>query len=258
MCFGRPATSARSDCAASASPSMRDDLCDVALAAAALVVEQARDALVGIRFEVAEREVLEFPFQLPDAEPVGERRVDVARELRQRDALFGGQSRRHGACAPVAATAGSAPRAGRGRSPAAAGAALRCCRDVLRSACSAHTCVAARWPSSMMPTAGELACEPGLQPLPQARHDMQDRGREHVALRLEHRQRRQRLGDHAERIAWRLVDRRRVQQRLAQGRPRSAHSRASPAGRSGTRETRARTATRSGRSSVVGERECLH
>jgi hypothetical protein len=74
-------------CAASASRSCVLHLFDEALAAAALVVEQARDLLVGLRLEVTEREVFEFPLQLPDAEAVGERRVDVARELRERAAL---------------------------------------------------------------------------------------------------------------------------------------------------------------------------
>ena len=176
MCFGRPATSARDACAASASRERARRLRDVALAAAALLVEQARDALVGVGLEVAERQVLELPFQLPDAEPVGERRVDVARRAAPaRGAVLPAAARR-GACAPVAAPAGSAPRAGRGRSPAAAGAALRCCRTLPRSACSAHTCAAARWPSSNDADGGKLAHEPGRQPLPQARHDMQDRG----------------------------------------------------------------------------------
>ena len=161
------------------------DLRDVALAAAALVVEQARDALVGIRFEMAEREVLEFPFQLPDAEPVGERRVDVARELRQRDALFGGQLRSmaHARQLPRQEDRDDAQVADdRQQQPgqpfAAAGrAAFGVQRPNLRGRALAFEHDA---------DGGELACEPWLQPLPQARHDMQDRGREHVALRLEH------------------------------------------------------------------------
>ena len=79
MCFGRPATSPRMPCAASAVAQRVLDLFDEALAAAALVVEQARDLLVGLGLQVAEREVLQFPLQLPDAEAIGERRMDVAR-----------------------------------------------------------------------------------------------------------------------------------------------------------------------------------
>src|SRR3546814_1742108 len=65
----------------------RGDLGDVAFAAGALVVEQARDAAVGVRFEMTERQVLQLPLQLPDAQAIGQRRVDVAGQLRQCDAL---------------------------------------------------------------------------------------------------------------------------------------------------------------------------
>ena len=41
--------------------------------------------------QIAEREVFELPLQLPDAEPVGQRRVDVGGELRQFAALLGRQ-----------------------------------------------------------------------------------------------------------------------------------------------------------------------
>ena len=39
---------------------------------------------VGVRLEEAERQVLQLPLQLPDAQAVGQRRVDVAGELGQR------------------------------------------------------------------------------------------------------------------------------------------------------------------------------
>src|SRR5690606_28147055 len=52
---------------------LRLDLLDVALAAGAVVVEQRRDATVGLGLQVAEREVLQLPLELPDAEPVGQR-----------------------------------------------------------------------------------------------------------------------------------------------------------------------------------------
>ena len=52
---------------------------DVALAVDARLVEPAGDAAVLGRLEPAERQVLELPLELPDAEPVRERRIDLAR-----------------------------------------------------------------------------------------------------------------------------------------------------------------------------------
>src|SRR5882724_3949420 len=58
----------------------RDDRpVDCALALAAAVVEQAGDALVEPGLEVAERQVFQLPLELPHAETIGERRVDVER-----------------------------------------------------------------------------------------------------------------------------------------------------------------------------------
>src|SRR5207247_10135494 len=62
-----------------------DCLLDEALALAAAIIEHAGDALVALGLEVAEREVFQLPLELPHAEAIGERRVDVerlARELR--------------------------------------------------------------------------------------------------------------------------------------------------------------------------------
>ena len=53
-------------------------LLDVALALGAARLERGRDVLVLGGLQIAEREVFELPFQLPHAEPVGERRVDLA------------------------------------------------------------------------------------------------------------------------------------------------------------------------------------
>ncbi len=61
---------------------------DPGFASAATLVEQTRDASVHLRLQVAEREILEFPLDLPDTEPVRQRRMDVRTELRQR-ALLG-------------------------------------------------------------------------------------------------------------------------------------------------------------------------
>jgi len=91
MCFGRPLTSARD-----VGLHVRggefllqplDRLRDIGLALRALLVEQLGDALVGDRILEAEREILELPLQLPDAEAVRERRIDLerlARDLRRR------------------------------------------------------------------------------------------------------------------------------------------------------------------------------
>ncbi len=57
---------------------LRLELFDVLLALRAARLECRGDALVIEGLQVAEREVLELPFDLPNAEPVGERRVDLA------------------------------------------------------------------------------------------------------------------------------------------------------------------------------------
>ncbi len=62
---------------------LRDHGIDVALAVDARLVEPAGDAAVLGRLEPAERQVLELPLELPDAEPVRERRVDLARLPRE-------------------------------------------------------------------------------------------------------------------------------------------------------------------------------
>ena len=56
----------------------RDDILDVALAVDALGREPARDTLVIVRLEVAEAPVFELPLDLPHAQAVGERRIDLA------------------------------------------------------------------------------------------------------------------------------------------------------------------------------------
>ena len=56
----------------------RDDFLDVALAIAALRRQPAGDALVVVRIEVAEAPVFELPLELPHAEAVRERRVDLS------------------------------------------------------------------------------------------------------------------------------------------------------------------------------------
>ena len=63
---------------ASSRRDLRDHGIDVALAVDARLVEPAGDAAVLGRLEPAEGEVLEFPLELPDAEAIRERRVDLA------------------------------------------------------------------------------------------------------------------------------------------------------------------------------------
>ncbi len=64
------------------------DVLDVTLAGDAGFVHLPRNATVGLRFQVAERQVLQLPLQLPDAQAVGQWRVDVACQLCQRAALL--------------------------------------------------------------------------------------------------------------------------------------------------------------------------
>ena len=63
------------------------DLLDIAHAIAAFFVKPARDLVVGLRFEMAKRQIFQLPLQLPDTQPVRQRRVDIAGQLRQRTAL---------------------------------------------------------------------------------------------------------------------------------------------------------------------------
>ena len=55
----------------------RDHVADVALAIEPSLVDEPGDPLVFVGLERAQRQVLELPLELPDAEAVGERRVDV-------------------------------------------------------------------------------------------------------------------------------------------------------------------------------------
>ena len=82
MCFGRPLTSARTPARRQRARQRADRLRDERLALDAALVEHLRDALVQLRLEEAERQVLELPLQLPHAETVRERRVDVQRLAR--------------------------------------------------------------------------------------------------------------------------------------------------------------------------------
>ncbi len=68
---------------------------DELLALGSLLVEMLRNLLVDRRMQKAKGEILEFPLQFPDAEPVGQRRIERQRFARHRDPqlirLFGGK-----------------------------------------------------------------------------------------------------------------------------------------------------------------------
>ena len=103
------------------------------LALDALLVEQARDRLVVLGLEEAERQVLELPLDLPDAEPVGERREHLHRLGARARAGTAACSPRTSAASAGATPAAAAPRAGRARTRAAScararSAAARCRR----------------------------------------------------------------------------------------------------------------------------------
>ena len=65
-----------------------DDLGDIALAGLAPVGHQLGDFFVALRLEVAEGEVFQLPFDLPDAQPVGERGEDLQGLLGDRATLL--------------------------------------------------------------------------------------------------------------------------------------------------------------------------
>src|SRR5690606_30991270 len=56
-----------------------DELVDVTLAIDAPLGQSTRQVAVGVGVDAAKREVLELPLELPDPEPVGERREHLER-----------------------------------------------------------------------------------------------------------------------------------------------------------------------------------
>jgi hypothetical protein len=83
-CLGRPCTSARRPAAASSGLELAPRGLDAGLARGARLVEQPRDAPVLVGLQEAERQVLQLPLDLPDAQPVGQRREHLLRSQRQR------------------------------------------------------------------------------------------------------------------------------------------------------------------------------
>jgi len=69
-------------------------LADEEFALAALLVQMTGNVLVDLGVEETEGQVFQFPLQLPDAEPVGQRRIELERLARNRYAQvvgFGGK-----------------------------------------------------------------------------------------------------------------------------------------------------------------------
>ena len=85
----RPSISMTGTCAsASFAVMVFFELLDQPFGRAALGVDLGAQRLVGLRLEVAERQLLELVLHLAHAEPVGDRRVDVARLLGDLDAAL--------------------------------------------------------------------------------------------------------------------------------------------------------------------------
>ena len=78
--MGRPVTSAvMSDLPRTAAAASSTTLCDRRLALGALLGDALGDVAIGLGIEVAQTQVLEVPLDLPDAEAVRDRRVDLER-----------------------------------------------------------------------------------------------------------------------------------------------------------------------------------
>src|SRR5581483_12367192 len=66
-----------------------DRLSDLLLAGAPRFVQQALELLIALRLKVGEGRIFEAPLELPDAEPVGEGRVDLERLARDALTILG-------------------------------------------------------------------------------------------------------------------------------------------------------------------------
>ena len=67
---------------------LRDHIGDILLAIHPALIQQLRDFLVQLRLQIAHRKVFQFPFELPYAKPVGQRRKEAAGLLRDLSLLF--------------------------------------------------------------------------------------------------------------------------------------------------------------------------
>ena len=59
------------------------DQFDIALAAAAVIVQRLRDAQIVVGLQGAKRQIFQLPLELPDAQPVGQRRMNITGHFRQ-------------------------------------------------------------------------------------------------------------------------------------------------------------------------------
>ncbi len=201
MCFGRPLISAPIPCSARALCRAGGDRGDVPLAPGALLVQLGGDLLVDLRLQVPECQVLQLPLELPDAQPVRQRRMDVAGEPRQRLALGLGQ---RAGRAHAGQLAGQQDRHhpqvahDRQQQPAQA---LGVDAALLLGVQRPDLGRGGHWPSRRSASAADT-CLPvplrdrGLQ----GRDRIQQRGQHHVAIGGQGRQRIQRVCGHAHRI----------------------------------------------------------
>src|SRR5690606_8693864 len=59
-----------------------DDLRQIRFAVGPTFIEARHNRAIGLRVEIAEAEILKFPLDLPDAEPIGKRRENIQRFFR--------------------------------------------------------------------------------------------------------------------------------------------------------------------------------
>ena len=67
---------------------------DVAFAPVALFIQLSGHMPIGVRLQIAEGQVFQLPLQLPDAQAIGQRGMDISGQLRQRLSLGGRQAAR--------------------------------------------------------------------------------------------------------------------------------------------------------------------
>ncbi len=111
----RPARRSWRRCRRSSSSarSVRFQVVDIALAFGTAHLERGGDVLVVARLQVAERKILQFPLQLPHAQPVGERRIHLAGLGRELALLGSGSETWRRAFSAVARRAARPPAAHR-------------------------------------------------------------------------------------------------------------------------------------------------
>ncbi len=137
-CFGRPCTSARMPGRGEFAGQALARCLDCRLALGALAVQQRGDAPVVVGLQEAEGQVLDLPLQLPDAEPVGQRREHLQRLAAPVRAGRLRAGRCSSAASAAARSAAAAPRADRWRMPAASCARARSAEHAARPRAGRH------------------------------------------------------------------------------------------------------------------------